>query len=353
MKLGIIGLPQSGKTTIYNALTGQDQPTTISGRMEVHTAVVNVPDRRVIRLAAIYNPAKTTYAKVIYADVAGLEGRGQVDISGALRNELGGMDGFLHVVRCFEDENVPHAAGSVDPGRDIQAMDSELLLNDLIVVERRLERLDEERGKGGRDKAEVERERVLFERLKDTLENDHPLRTLGMSAEELKAVSGFQFLTLKPTLAVLNLAEGQTAPDVSSLSPYSRSVALQGQLEMEIAQLSPEEAAVFLAEYGIEEPSLHRMIRESYDLLALQSFFTVGEDEVRAWTIKRGATAHEAAGEIHTDLHKGFIRAEVLPFEVLDELGSFAAARDVGKLRVEGKTYLVQDGEIVHVRFNV
>jgi GTP-binding protein YchF len=290
---------------------------------------------------------------VTYADIAGLKGRGQGSISGSLMNELSHMDGFLHVVRCFEDESVPHISGSIDPARDVQTMDTELLLNDLIAVERKLERLEDERSKGGRNKAEIEREEELFQRLRMSLSEENPLRTMDFSPEELRHIAGFQFLTLKPILVVLNLSEGQVAPDLSAVTPYSKAVALQGQLEMEISQLPQGEAEVFLEEYGIEEPSLNRMIRESYELLGLLSFFTVEGDEVRAWAVRRGATAPEAAGVVHTDMQRGFIRAEVVPFDVLDELGNMAAVRDHGKLRVEGKDYVVQDGDVLKVRFNV
>ncbi|MBI3158268.1 MAG: redox-regulated ATPase YchF [Chloroflexi bacterium] len=353
MKLGIIGLPQSGKTTIFNALTRGNVPTTMSGKMEVHTAVVDVPDPRVAVLSKMYNPKKTTYAKVTYADIAGLEGGGQGDIAGPLRNELGQMDGFIHVVRGFADDNVAHRSGSVDAARDIQGMDGELLLVDLIAIETKIQKLKEERGKGGRDKAEIEREQVLFERLHACLSDDKPLRALDLTAEERKALAGFQFLTLKPMLVVLNLGEGQAAPDVSGATLHARALALQGKLEMDIAQLPPEDAAVFMQEYGISEPSLNRMIRESYDLMGLLSFFTVGEDEVRAWTVRAGAAAPEAAGVIHTDLQKGFIRAEVAAYTDLSALGGMAEARNAGKLRLEGKDYIVQDGDILHVRFNL
>lgn len=353
MKLGIIGLPQAGKTTIFNALTGGNVPVTMSGgRFEVHTAVVDVPDPRVDALSKLYNPRKTTYAKVTYADIAGLEGSGSGDISGPLLTELSQMDGFLHVVRCFEDPSVPHIAGSIDPQRDIRAMEDEFLLNDLIQVERRLKRLEEERQRGGRDKGEIAAEQALFERLHATLEANQPLRTLELTPEEQKITSGFGFLSRKPLLIVLNLGEGQSPPQVE-LPPKAETVALHGKLEMEIAQLPPEDAELFMQEYGIEEPSLQRMIRRSYDLLQLQSFFTVGEDEVRAWTVRRGAVAHEAAGTIHTDLQKGFIRAEVIPCETLLELGSMAEARNKGLLRLEGKNYVVQDGDVIHIRFNV
>jgi len=354
MKLGIIGLPQSGKTTIFNALTRGHAPTTASaGRMEVHTAVVDVPDPRVDRLSALFKPKKTIYAKVTYADIAGLEGgAAKSGLSGSLLNQLTQMDGLIHVVRCFENVNVPHPSGSVDPARDVTAMDSELLLNDLIAVERKLERLTEERKKGGTDKVLNERQTALFQRLHETLSSETPLRLSTISTEEDKLLSGFGLLTRKPLLLLLNLGEGQAAPEVKPAHSCPV-VSLQGKLEMEIAQLPPEDAALFMQEYGIQELSLNKMISLSYDLLELQSFFTVGDDEVRAWTVKRGATAHEAAGEIHTDLQKGFVRAEVVAYQDLVDLGGLAEARAKGKLRLEGKDYVVQDGEIVHIRFNV
>ena len=356
MRLGIIGLPQSGKTTIFNALTRGDQPTTMSGgRFEVHTAVVDVPDLRVDRLSAMFKPEKTIYARVTYADIAGLEGSSnKTGLSGALLNQLNQMDGFVHVVRCFDDPSVPHPAGSLDWCRDIQAMDGELLLNDLIAVERKLERLVEERKKGGgRDKTIIEREIALFERLQAALNEEKPLRDVDMTAEEEKTLAGFGFLTRKPVLILLNLADGQPAPAIEYAHQSSAIVALQGKLEMEIAQLPPDEADLFMGEYGIEELGLQRVIRLSYELLGLQSFFTVGPDEVRAWTVSRGAPAVEAAGVIHTDLQKGFIRAEVVSYQDLVALGGLNEARNKGKLRLEGKEYVVQDGDIMHVRFNV
>jgi GTP-binding protein YchF len=354
MKLGIIGLPQSGKTTIFNALTRGNQPiATSGGRIEIHTGVVDVPDPRVDRLSEMFKPRKTIYAKVTYADIAGLEG-GSSNISGSLLNQLTQMDGFLNVVRCFDDPSVPHPSGTVDPARDIVAMDAELLLNDLIAVERKQERLAEERKKGGgRDKAVIDREIALFERFKAHLDSDRPLRELQLSAEEEKNMAGFGFLTLKPMLVILNLADGQDAPAIPYDHARSTLVSLQGKLEMDIAQLPPDDAAMFMAEYGIEALGLNRAISLSYDLLGLQSFFTVGEDEVRAWTVHRGASAVEAAGAIHSDLAKGFIRAEVVTYEDLTSLGGMAEARSKGKLRLEGKEYIVKDGEIMHVRFNL
>jgi GTP-binding protein YchF len=349
MKLGIIGFPQSGKTTLFNALTRGNAPTTASaGRIEVHTAVVDVPDPRVDTLSAMFKPKKTIYAKVTYADIAGLDsGVAKSGISGQLLNQLSQMDGLIHVVRCFEDGSVPHPSGSVDPARDITAMDGELLLNDLIAVERKLERLVEERKKGGTDKVINERQTVLFNRLHETLSANKPLLGAEVSPEEEKFLSGFGLLTRKPLLVLLNLGEGQVEPKVQT---SSKLVALQGKLEMEIAQLPPADAVVFMSEYGITELSLNRMISISYDLLDQQSFFTVGEDEVRAWTTRRKATAVEAAGEIHTDLAHGFVRAEVIACQDLIELGGMSEAKAKGKLRLEGKEYVVKDGDIVHIR---
>lgn len=352
MKLGIIGLSQAGKTTIFNALTRGHAPTTASaGRIEVHTAVVDVPDGRVDRLAAIFQPRKTIYAKVTYADIAGLEsGAAKSGISGQLLNQLTQMDGFLLVVRAFADESVAHPAGSVNPQRDLEAMTGELLLNDLIAVERKLERLTEERKKGGTDRAVNERQTALFTKLQEALNANAPLRSLKLTPEEARELSSFGLLTRKPLLTVFNLGEGQKAVELQLDHPC---VSLLGKLEMEIAQLGPEDAAIFMQEYGIEEPGLNKMIRLSYDLLQQQSFFTVGEDEVRAWTIHRGATAVEAAGVIHTDLQHGFVRAEVVAYDDLVALGSMNEAKARGKLRLEGKEYPAQDGDIIHVRFNL
>ncbi len=353
MKLGIIGLAQSGKTTIFNALTRGDHPVTMSGgRFEVHTAVVDVPDPRVDDLSKLFNPKKTTYAKVAYADIAGLEGSASGEISGPLLSQLSQMDGFIHVVRCFDDPNTPHAMHSVDPQRDINAMESEFILNDLIQVEKKLERLAEELERNSRDKTEVKREMTLFERMQEFLNDENSLRSMEFTSDEEKIISGYGFLSLKDMLIVLNLGEEQEIPEIE-YPCQSCVVSLRGRLEMEISQLPLQDAQIFMEEYNISEPSLNRMIRSSYDLMRLQSFFTVGEDEVRAWTVHRGAAAPEAAGVIHSDLQKGFIRAEVVPYKDLLSLGSMPEARSKGKLRLEGKDYLVRDGDIMHVRFNV
>ena len=349
MKLGIIGLPQSGKTTIFNALTRGDAPTTASaGRFEVHTAVVDVPDERVTKLSALFNPRKTIYARVTYADIAGLEtGSAKSGISGQLLNQLAQMDGFILVVRAFESDLVMHPSGSVDPKRDVESMLGELLLNDLVAVERKVERLADEKKKGGTDKALNERQTVLFNRLHEALNNNIPLRTLEYTHEEEKELASFGLLTRKPVLVVFNMGEGQSALQMELDVP---SVALMGKLEMEMAQLSAEDAAMFMEEYGIKELSLNKMISLSYDLLQVQSFFTVGEDEVRAWETKIGATAQESAGEIHTDLMRGFVRAEVVAYDDLISLGSMVEAKAKGRFRLEGKEYIVKDGDIVHIR---
>lgn len=355
MRLGIIGLPLSGKTTIFNVLTRGDQPVVTSGgRFEVHTAVVDVPDPRLEQIAAISKPEKIIHAKVTYADIAGLGGSSGGEIAGQLLNQLAQMDGFLHVVRCFEDPAVPHLSGSVDPLRDVSAMDAEMLLNDLISVERKLERLEDERRKGGgRDKIEIEREIDLFERMQIALSAEQPLRDVSFSPDEERILTGFGLLTKKPILILFNLGEGQNSPVIEYQHSSSAVSSLQGKLEMEIAQLPPDEAEVFLGEYGINQPGMERVIQQTYDLLGLISFFTIGDDEVRAWNIPHGETAHEASGRIHSDIYKGFIRAEIIAWDELVALGGLSAARSTGKLRLEGKDYPLQDGEVMQVRFNI
>jgi hypothetical protein len=360
MKLGIIGLPQSGKTTIFNALTRGDKPVgqiAGGGRFEVNQAVVAVPDERVDKLSAMFKPKKTIYAQVAYADIAGLEeGAGKSGLSGPLLNQLAQMDGFIHVARAFANPNVPHPSGSVNPARDVSALETDLLLQDLVAVERKLEKLADELRKGGvKDKTAAQREQALFQRLHESLSAETPLRELALTPEEARALASYAFLTRKPLLTVINIGDDDRAETPAGLPPtrpHTGYVTLRGRLEMEIAQLPAEDAAAFLADYGIAEPSLQRMIRLSYDLLGLQSFFTVGEDEVRAWTTGRGATAPEAAGEIHTDLREGFIRAEVFSYDDLMSAGGVAEVKHKGKFRLEGKEYLVQDGDILNIRFS-
>ncbi|MBI5878829.1 MAG: redox-regulated ATPase YchF [Chloroflexi bacterium] len=363
MQIGIIGLPTSGKTTIFNALTrGNIAPAAYSsGKFEVHTGVVDVPDDRLGVLAQMFNPRKVTHAKVQYNDVAGLA-RGAGEKGGlepALLNLLSQSDALILVIRAFDDPNVPHPDGSVDPARDLNALETELLLADLMAVEKRLQRLKEDAGKRGGTPQEKEmrvREVALFERMQTHLEGERRLNTLGMNEDEVKSVRGFGLLTVKPTMVIYNLAESQSPQAEWERRDGDQGTihtALRGKLEMEIAQMAPDDAREFLAEYGITEPGLNRIIRLSYDLLGLHSFLTTGEDEVRAWTVRKGATAVEAAGTIHSDLARGFIRAEVIAYADLIDAGGFAEARKRGTLRLEGKTYVVSDGDIVHVKFNV
>ena len=357
MQLGIIGLPQSGKTTLFNALTRGDRPTEISGgRVEVHTAVVDVPDGRIDQLVKIFVPKKVVHAKVAYADIAGLEGKAsEKGISGPLLNTLSQMVAYIHVVRHFNNPRVPHSAGSVDPQRDFIDMETELILNDLILVERKLARLDEElkRGGLGRDKGLVERESELFNKLHQLLSNEIPIRNEILTEDEEKMLSSYGLLSRKPQLVVINQSEDQDSIELKAPFANTKVICMLGKLEMDIAQLPPDEAEIFLQEYGIEEPSLNRFIRLSFDLLGQLSFFTAGEKEVHAWTVSQGANAQEAAGAIHSDMEKGFIRAEVVACQDLIELGGFAEARQHGKLRLEGKKYIVQDGDVLTIRFNI
>jgi hypothetical protein len=354
MRLGIIGLPNSGKTTIFNALTQSSLPTgaATSGQFEVHTAVVNVPDERVDRLSAMYKPKKTIYTQVTYVDIGGLEkGVAEGGLKGQFRNELAQLDGLLHVVRAFVDDNVPHPYDSVDPQRDLEIIDGEFLLSDLVSIEARLERIaEEQRRKGKTLEKATQDEGELLERLKAALEANKPLRDLELTGAEIKSLKGFGLLTLKPTLIVLNQGDQPREYPVQYAHKSSSSINLQGKIEAELSQLEPEDAEIFMAEYAIAELSAAKVIRLSYELLAYESFFTVGEDEVRAWRMPSGATAPEAAGVIHSDLQKGFIRAEVFHYEDLIAAGSEAALKATGKFRLEGREYSVKDGDILHIR---
>lgn len=357
MRLGIIGLPNSGKTTIFNALTGSNLETSAStsGQYEIHTAVVNVPDVRIDKLTAMYEPKKTIFATITYVDIGGLDKGISQGLKGEFRNQLQSVDGFVHVIRAFEDDKVPHPYVNVDPARDLGIIDGEFLLSDLVAVENRLSKLqDELRIKGKKSEPVVLPEIELFERLKAHLEEEKPLRDLELSADDIKALRSYAFLTLKPVIVVIN--SGEELTPVERLGAYdhrdSQLVAMQGQLEAEIRQLDdPDSVQMFMDEYNITELAGGRVIRLSYELMSIQSFFTVGKDEVRAWSVPRGATAPEAAGTIHSDLQRGFIRAEVMRYEDLITLGSEAALKSAGKFRLEGRDYIVQDGDILNIRF--
>lgn len=356
MQIGIIGLPNSGKTTIYNALTRSDSETEAfsSGLVEVNTAVVEVPDPRVDDMSALFKPKKTTYAQVIYNDIAGFgKGAAKSGIAGPLLNAIAANDALMLVVRAFEDENVSHPDDSVDPARDLEAMETEMILNDMTIIERRLERLAATKHRGTpEDRKKLEYEDGVMHELMAVLEEETPLRDVELSEDDQKMLAGFGFLSMKPILRVINAGDDADEAAYTDLLD-ERTLVLRGQVEAEIAQMDPEEATEFLADFGIEEPGLNRAIALCYSMMGLQSFFTVGEDEVRAWTGSVGMTAPRAAGVIHTDLQRGFIRAETFTYDDLMVAGSMAELRKQGKLRLEGKEYIVQDGDIMNIRFNI
>ena len=360
MKIGIIGLPNSGKTTVFNALTRGSAETAAfsSGLIEPNLASVKVPDARLEALAQMYHPKKITPADVQYIDVAGMSGsaRASGGLSPQFLNYIGQVDALLHVVRAFEDDNVPHPEESVDPVRDIQSVDLELMFSDMAIIERRLTRLRGEIGKiAGKEREARQTELDALERLYAGLEAEQPVRSQELSDEEARLLRGFQFLSAKPMLIVLNIGEAQIAdpPQIAYQSPKTSLVALSGQVESELAQLSDDDAAAFMEDLGIKAPARDRVITASYAMLGLISFLTAGEEEVRAWTIRAGIPAVEAAGAIHSDLQRGFIRAEVIAFDDLIAAGTMAAAKKAGTLRLEGKTYIVKDGDIIHFLFNV
>ena len=357
MKIGIVGAPNSGKTTIFNALTRSATATTAysSGQVEVHTAVVDVPDARLDRLAQMFYPRKAVHAQVTYNDIAGLTNEIGRDgsIRGALLNAIAGNDALLLVARAFQDPNVPHPNNRIDPFADLGAMEIEFLLNDMVTVEGRLERIAAQKSRGQlEERQRMAREELLLTRLYPLLEGGKHLRQVQLSVEESKALGGFGFLSLKPLLRVVNAGDDDDEmlyPDLMN----DKTFLLRGRLEADIALMAPEEAADFLEEFGIAEQGLDKAIRRCYGVLGLISFFTIGDNEVRAWAVRAGSKAPEAAGVIHTDMQTGFIRAETIHFDSLMEAGSMAAARGRGLLRLEGKEYVVQDGDILNIRFNV
>ncbi len=365
MKLGILGLSNCGKTTIFNALTRQSLDATIYASMtgEPHHGVVRVPDQRVDRLAEIFKPKKVTHATVEYVDYLGLT-KGDLSQNKRVFEHVKDSDAVVHVVRAFADDTVPHPLGGVDPFRDIETVEMELLFGDLEFVEKRLERMEEALKKG---KKQNESEKHLLMKCRQALENETPLRAVPFDDQEQMSMRPLQFISTKPEVVVINIAEADMKSGYAEnvehevgryfadrgLAEVTRVAALSGKIEMELAQLPPEEAQAFLGELGISEPALNRLIRMSYELLGLISFLTFGEDEVRAWTIKRGTTAHKAAGKVHSDIERGFIRAEVVNFDDFIRVGSMTAAREKGLLKLEGKAYEVKDGDMITFRFNV
>lgn len=367
MQIAIIGLAQAGKTTVFNALTGGHAQTGGYGGLAVHVGTVKVPDPRLDPLAAIFRPKKLVPADVTYLDIpappAAEEGRSVEDeLPAEVVGRLREADAFLHVVRAFEDPTVPHPAGPLDPLRDLERLDLELTLADLAVADRRLERLEREAHHGTpteREEAELESE--LLGRVRAALADGRPVRDLGLSPEETKAFRGYRFLTEKPVLVLLDIGEADI-PRADELvedlrghyqHPATMVDALSARIEQEIGELPPEERAAFLADLGLERPGLERVIELSYRLLGRISFLTCGPEEVRAWTIPAGSTALEAAALIHSDLARGFIRAEVVAWQDLVAVGSEAEAKKRGLVRREGRDYRVADGDVVKVLFKV
>jgi len=354
MKTAIIGLPMVGKTSLFTILTGVHQESRI-GSTAVRAGVAKVVDPRLDVLAKLFDPPKITHATVEYLDVPAVSKESLRDPSYVASLRV--VDAFAHVLRIFGDETVPHEHGSVDPMRDLQNVETELVLSDLMVVEKRLERLDKDRKKV--KNPELDREAELLEKCKQTLEQDTPLRQLSLDADEEKRIRGFQFLSQKPMLYVLNVGEEDAArlhekeEEFRKLLGTKANTAVAGvggKIEAELAELSPEEAREYLVSYGLKESGLERLITASYTLLGLMSFLTAGETEVRAWTIPIGSTAVKAAGAIHSDFEKKFIRAEVVNWKSLVDLGGYPGVREKGLLRLEGKEYIVKDGDVLVIR---
>jgi len=363
MKISVVGLSQAGKTTLFNALTGQDAATGgFSGQDTVNVGSCLVPDQRVERLDQIFRPKKKTLARVEVVDVAGIasaEGPGggiPSDLLGKIRNN----DMLLAVVRDFKSDTVAHPLSSVDPARDLEALWTEFLVSDLSIAEGRIERLEATRGKP-RFTEENEKELEVLLRARECLGEERPLKELELAEEEEKRIRGFQFLTRKPLLVVVNIDEREIGNEDRILAPLrsfgelprTEVLTIAARAEAELRQLDAEEAAVFREELGLTEPAVDRIAEACYRLLGYISFFTVGDDEVRAWSIPEGTSARAAAGEIHQDIERGFIRAEVVAYDRFLAAGSLAACKKDGSLRLEGKDYVVRDGEIVHYRFSV
>jgi len=353
MKCGIIGFTRSGKTTIFNAITGQHAAVGAFGAREANVAAIKVPDERVDKLCEIFSPKKKTYAEFQFVDIAPGESTGQDKaIDANALNALKSVDALVHVVRAFKNEEVMHPHDTVDPARDCRMLEEELQLCDLIVVEKRIDRLiKEHKGK--------EHEIELMNRMKEHLENGKPLRALELSQPESKDIAGYGFLSRKPMLLLGNYGDGSIGnDDPAAIAPYAKEagfshIDLCGAMEMEVSQLPDEERQTFRDELGLGEESRTHFLKAAYDMLGLMSFLTAGEPEVRAWTINKGTKAVEAAGVIHSDIQRGFIRAEIVSYKDFMSDGSMAKAKEHGHTRLEGKEYIMLDGDIVLFRFNV
>lgn len=359
MDIGIIGLPKSGKTTLFNALTGGKAEIGTYATMVPNLGVAKVSDPRIDGLDGIFHPKRKVAAEVKYIDVA-VPTTGE--LSGAFLTHLSQTDGLLHVARAFEDDNVPHIEGGVDAERDVKLLDLELTFSDLSIIEKRLHKIDGSlKGAKAHEREAFSKEQALLTRIKTTLEGEVPIREQELTEDERKAISGYQFLSAKPLLTVFNIGE-ERLPQAGSLEEewqkkYSRPhvdiAVLCGKLEMELVQLDEADAREFRCTMGIADTALNRIIGLCYELLGLISFFTVVSDEVKAWTIQRNTTAVLAAGKIHTDMERGFIRAEVIAYDDLIKCGSITEGRKSGLLRTEGKSYNVKDGDVITFLFNV
>ena len=363
MDLGIIGLARAGKSSLFNAVTrGTAEVGAYSSHNEPNVGVVRVPDERVDALAQLFQPKKTTHAEIRWIDYPA----GGFDVAGPDAQrvaELAGLDALVHVVRAFRDESVPHPQQTVDAHRDIETLELELTFADLALIERRLSRLDAEmRSVKAGERVRMERDHALLERLQASLEQGTALRALELGEDERRQIAAYHFVTRRPVLLVVNIDEADLPQAAAIEAEFAErhggaevaTVALCARLEAELAKLEPDEGAEFRRDFGLPDASLlDRAIQAAYQLLGQQSFMTVGEDECRAWTVRRGATATEAAGKIHSDFERGFIRAEVARWDELVEAGSIAALKRRGKLRTEGKTYEVQDGDVLNILFNL
>jgi len=366
MQIAIVGLAGSGKTTVFNTLTRGHAETGGFGGLTLNVGVVKVPDERLDKLAEIFHPKKIVRADVTYVDLPAPppshDGKvGTEELPAEHLARLRDSDALLHVVRAFEDRSVPHPDGSVDPERDLERLDLEFILADLSMVDRRLERLTTTGRHGTPAERDAnDREELILRRLKEGLDAGRPIRDEELEADEAKAIRGFRFLTEKPVLVLLNIGERDIAAAPALVERVAAGYqhrhalveALSAKIEMELGELEPDEAGVFMEELGIAESGLGRVIALSYRLLGLISFLTAGPDEVRAWPVPDGSSAVDAAGAIHTDLAKGFIRAETVAYEDLLSLGSMAEARKAGRLRSEGKTYRVRDGDVLEILFS-
>lgn len=346
MKIGLVGFAGSGKTTVFNTMTGMDVPVGYGG--EVRMGTVRVPDERIDRLDAMFSPKKTTYAEMSFCDVPGEHGAEKKGLSARGLQQIRDQEALCLVVRDFES---PAVEGASDPAGDLEAFHTECVFADLEIIERRLERARKEKA----DALEV----AAFEKMRDTLEEERPLRALSAAELDRTYLKGYGLLTDRPLLVAFNRSEDEAALPISEAlvsrlgELHAAGLTLCASVEADIAGMDADDQAAFLEDLGLEESALARFIRTAYGLLDLIAFFTVGEDEVRAWTIRRGTDARSASGRIHSDLERGFIRAEVMPYEVFMEHGSEAAVKEAGKFQVEGKDYIVSDGDIMHVRFNV